>query len=243
MQGTTRSALTPRRSPASSEQSSASSTRLFMSAGVRVEDNSAFGRSTTERGSLAYVVKEWGTWLHGGAGGGFRTPTFNDLFFPGFSNPAILPEKSFSWDVGGRASASGDRVRLDLTFFHSKFTNLTRLLLPLPGPRSRRPRTSERSRSARIEFASEVVILDNPSPFNYTYTDTENLLTDQLLPREPAPSLERRPHLGADSQALALRRGAGRHQAVRDAWAASTTPATRVSTSAAAGACSSGTAC
>jgi vitamin B12 transporter len=49
--------------------------RLFMSAGVRVEDNNNFGRSTTERGSLAYVVKEWGSRLHGSAGSGFRAET------------------------------------------------------------------------------------------------------------------------------------------------------------------------
>jgi outer membrane cobalamin receptor len=43
-----------------------------------------------------------------------------------------------------------------------------------------------RSRSAGIEFISEVAILDNlVAGLNYTYTDTENLLTDRPLPREP----------------------------------------------------------
>jgi vitamin B12 transporter len=160
--------------------------RLFMSAGVRVEDNSAFGTSTTERGSLAYLVKAWGTRLHGGAGSGFRAPTFNDLFFPGFSNPAILPEKSFSWDVGVDQSLWKNRVKLGLTFFHNKFTNQIFCCLPLPGPPFATTANIGRSRSAGIEFVSEVVLLDNlVASVNYTYTDTENLLTDRPLPREP----------------------------------------------------------
>src|SRR6185369_3546199 len=160
--------------------------RLFMSAGVRVEDNSVFGTSTTERGSLAYVAKAWGTRLHGGAGSGFRTPTFNDLFFPGFSNPAILPEKSFSWDVGVDQSLWKNRVKLGLTYFHNKFTNQIFCCLPLPVAPFATTANIGRSRSAGIEFLSEVVLLDNlVASLNYTYTDTENLLTDRPLPREP----------------------------------------------------------
>ena len=160
--------------------------RLFMSAGVRVDDNDVFGTTTTERGSLAYVVKEWGTRLHGSAGSGFRAPTFNDLFFPGFSNPQILPEKSFSWDVGIDQSFWNNRVKLGLTYFHNRFTNQIFCCLPLAGPPFATTANIGRSRSAGIEFVSEVVLLDNlVAGLNYTYTDTENLLTDRPLPREP----------------------------------------------------------
>ena len=160
--------------------------RLFMSAGVRVEDNNAFGTSVTERGSLAYLIKEWGTRLHGGAGSGFRAPTFNDLFFPAFSNPSILPEESFSWDVGVDQSFWKNRVKLGLTYFNNKFTNQIFCCLPLAVPPFATTANIGRSRSAGIEFVSEVVILDNlVASLNYTYTDSENLITDQLLPREP----------------------------------------------------------
>jgi vitamin B12 transporter len=160
--------------------------RLFMSAGVRVDDNSEFGTSTTERGSLAYVVKEWGTRLHGSAGSGFRAPTFNDLFFPGFSNSTLQPEKSFSWDVGVDQKLWNNRVKLGLTYFHNEFTNQIFCCLPLAGPPFATTANIGRSRSAGIEFVSEVVILDNlVAAVNYTYTDTENLLTDRPLPREP----------------------------------------------------------
>jgi vitamin B12 transporter len=160
--------------------------RLFMSAGVRVDDNSAFGTATTERGSLAYLVKEWGTRLHGSAGSGFRAPTFNDLFFPGFSNPTLQPEKSFSWDVGIEQSLWNQRVRLGVTYFHSKFTNQIFCCVPLPVFPFATTANIGRSRSEGIEFTSAIVLLDTlVATVNYTYTDTENLLTGRPLPREP----------------------------------------------------------
>ncbi len=160
--------------------------RLFMAAGVRVEDNTAFGRSVTERGSLSYLVKEWGTRIHGGAGSGFRAPTFNDLFFPGFSNPRLKPEQSFSYDFGVDQKLWANRIRLGLTYFQTEFTNLIACCVPLAGPPFVTTGNIGRARSAGIEFTSEVDLLDNlTASVNYTYTDTENLLTDRPLPREP----------------------------------------------------------
>jgi vitamin B12 transporter len=160
--------------------------RLFMSAGVRVEDNTAFGRSTTERGSLAYQIKEWGTRIRGGAGSGFRAPTFNDLFFPGFSNPELRPEKSFSYDFGIDQNLWKNRVRLGLTYFQTKYTDLIACCVPLATFPFVATGNIGRARSAGIEFTSEVDLLDNLTvSVNYTYTDTENLLTDRPLPREP----------------------------------------------------------
>jgi vitamin B12 transporter len=160
--------------------------RLFMSAGVRVEDNNNFGDSVTERGSLAYHIKEWGTRIRGGAGSGFRAPTFNDLFFPGFASPDLVPEKSFSYDFGLDQNFWANRVRLGLTYFQTKFTNLIVCCELIPVEPFVRQTNVGRARSAGIEFTSEVDLLDNlTASVNYTYTDTENLLTDRPLPREP----------------------------------------------------------
>jgi vitamin B12 transporter len=186
VQGT--SAFTPRTETVSGffEQKFRFFDRLFMSAGVRVEDNNVFGRNTTERGSLAYLVKEWGTRLHGSAGSGFRAPTFNELFFPGFSNPTLVPEESFSWDVGVGQKLWNNRIRLDLTYFHNNFTNLITCCLPLPVFPFATTANIGKARTAGIEFQSAVDILDTLlAEVNYTYTDTENLLTDRPLPREP----------------------------------------------------------
>jgi len=160
--------------------------RLFMAAGVRVEDNNNFGMNTTERGSLAYLVKEWGTRLHGSAGSGFRAPTFNDLFFPGFSNPNLVPETSFSWDVGIDQRLWKDRISLGVTYFHNKFTNLIACCVVLAGPPFVTTGNIGRARSDGVEVIGQVVILENlVAAGNYTYTASEDLATGRPLPREP----------------------------------------------------------
>ena len=155
--------------------------RLFLSAGVRVEDNSRFGRNTTERGSLAYVVKEWGTRLRGGAGSGFRAPTFNELFFPGFSDPTLKPEVSFSWDVGADQSLWANRARLGLTYFKNLIA-----LQSIPTPPFVRGVNAGRARAQGIEFTSEMDLLDNlVASLNYTYTNSLVLATRHPISREP----------------------------------------------------------
>ena len=159
--------------------------RLFMSAGVRVEDNSVFGTNVTERGSLSYLIKAWGTRIRGGAGSGFRAPTFNDLFFPGFSDVTLQPETSFSYDFGLDQSLWKERIRLGLTYFQNDVTNLISFVFINTPPFVKGVNIGH-ARSAGIEFTSEADLTDTLTlSLNYTYTDTENLPTNQLRPREP----------------------------------------------------------
>ncbi len=160
--------------------------RLFITGGFRVEDNRVFGTTTTERGSVAFVIKETGTRLHGSAGTGFRAPTFNDLFFPDFGNPNLQPEKSLSYDAGVDQKLWKDRVRLGLTYFQNDFRSLITCCVALPTAPFGGPVNVGRARSAGIEFVSEVDLRPNlVANLNYTYTDSENLATDRPLPREP----------------------------------------------------------
>jgi vitamin B12 transporter len=160
--------------------------RLFMAAGVRVEDNDVFGRSVTERGSLSFLIKETGTRIHGGAGSGFRVPTFNDLFFPGFSNPALKPEESFSWDAGVGQKLWGDRIRLDATVFKNSFTNLIKCCVALTVPPFVATANIGRARSEGLEFTAEMDVLDNlAAAVNYTYTESRDFGANTWLPREP----------------------------------------------------------
>jgi vitamin B12 transporter len=160
--------------------------RLFLTGGFRVEDSSVFGTTTTGRGSLAFLIKETGTRLRGSAGTGFRAPTFNDLFFPGFGNPDLQPEESLSYDFGVDQKLWNNRIRLGLTYFQNEFTNLIACCIPLPTAPFGGPFNVGRARSAGIEFTSEVDVLPNlVASLSYTYTDSENLATDRPLPREP----------------------------------------------------------
>ena len=159
--------------------------RLFLTGGFRVEDHSVFGTETTERGSLAYLIKGWGTRLRGGAGSGFRAPTLNDLFYPGFSNPALKPETSFSWEVGADQKLWQERIRLGLTYFHNDFDNLIRFVM-LPVPPFVAVMNLARARTSGIEAMAEADLLKNlVGSVNYTYTDSETSGRNRPLAREP----------------------------------------------------------
>jgi vitamin B12 transporter len=70
-----------------------------LQASVREDDNEQFGHHAT--GTLGYGFAFGpGFRLTASAGTGFRAPTFNDLYYPGFSNPALKPEKSRSANLG-----------------------------------------------------------------------------------------------------------------------------------------------
>src|SRR3972149_7570547 len=52
----------------------------------------------------------------------FRAPTFNELFFPGFGNPKLQPEKSYSNELGLQYAVAQHLVRL--ATFHTEYRNL-----------------------------------------------------------------------------------------------------------------------
>jgi vitamin B12 transporter len=78
---------------------------LKASASLRIDDSSQYNTRTTGNVGLAYALSpEWRVLAN--AGTSFKAPTFNDLYFPGFSNPTLAPEKAknvelaFAWSRG-----------------------------------------------------------------------------------------------------------------------------------------------
>src|SRR6266550_1909270 len=70
-----------------------------LQANLRYDDSSQYGGKTT--GSLAYGYRIGPEWrITASAGTAFKAPSFNDLYFPGFSNPALKPETSRNVEVG-----------------------------------------------------------------------------------------------------------------------------------------------
>ena len=77
-----------------------------LQASARNDDNEQFGNHST--GSLAYgLALDHGLRLTASAGTGFKAPTFNDLYYPGFSNPALEPETSRSFNLGLAQEGAG----------------------------------------------------------------------------------------------------------------------------------------
>lgn len=98
--------------------------RLFVTGGVRQDSYNVFGDATTYRATAGYLVKETGTKFRGSYATGFKAPTMNDLFFQGFGNPNLKPEKSKSMDVGIDQSLFQGRVQLNAGYFWNRFRDL-----------------------------------------------------------------------------------------------------------------------
>ena len=70
-----------------------------LQANVRHDDSNQFGGKTT--GALAWGYRLTPGWrMTASAGTAFKVPTFNDLYFPGFSNPDLRPESSRNVEAG-----------------------------------------------------------------------------------------------------------------------------------------------
>lgn len=86
--------------------------RHSLQAALRRDDNDQFGGATT--GSAAWGVQLAGQWrLSAGYGTAFKAPTFNELYFPFFGNPALQPEESETWEAGLAWRGTAVNWRLD----------------------------------------------------------------------------------------------------------------------------------
>jgi vitamin B12 transporter len=73
---------------------------------LRRDDSSQYGGKTT--GAVAYGYRVAPSLrLTAGASTGFKAPSFNDLYFPGFSNPSLSPETSRNAEIGAYGYGTG----------------------------------------------------------------------------------------------------------------------------------------
>jgi len=158
--------------------------RVFLGGGVRYEDNDTFGTAVAPQASIAIVIKETGTKLRGTWGKGFRAPTINDLFFPGFGNKDLKPEHSESYDVGFDQSFWQKRIRAGFTWFHNQFENLIQFAPDAFG--FFLPFNVGRAITEGVEAYLEADPLDWLGFFiNYTYTASRDIETHLDLRRIP----------------------------------------------------------
>jgi vitamin B12 transporter len=90
-------------------------------ASLRRDDSSQFGGRTT--GTIAYGYAFTAGWRATASfGTAFKTPTFNDLYFPGFSNPELKPETARNTEVALRYS--GDTLSAGLVGYRNRVRDL-----------------------------------------------------------------------------------------------------------------------
>lgn len=79
--------------------------RFSTELGLRHDQNQQFGSQNTWSGALTIPLDDANDVLFSYSEG-FRAPTFNDLYYPGFSNPNLKPEHSKSYEVQWRSRLS-----------------------------------------------------------------------------------------------------------------------------------------
>ena len=85
--------------------------------GVRHDRNQQFGGQTTWSGSLTVPLNAQNDVLLSYSEG-FRAPTFNDLYYPRFSNPDLDPEHSRSYELQWRSQLTTDS-RLEASLYRT----------------------------------------------------------------------------------------------------------------------------
>ncbi len=97
--------------------------RWHVTGGLRLEKNQDFGTVATANFSQLFDIKETGSKIKVGFGKGFRAPTLNQLYYPGYGTPSLLPERSTNYDVGWE-QALGKNGSFEIDLFHNSLKNL-----------------------------------------------------------------------------------------------------------------------
>ncbi len=144
-------------------------------ANIREDDNSQFGHHTT--GLLGYAYRLTPELqLRVGAGTAFKAPTFNDLYFPGQSNPDLRPERSRSKEAGVNYQVGSNRF--SATYFDNHITDL--IVFPtFTSP----PENIDRARIKGTELAYQGFFGGLQANAQLTFQDPVNEETGKLLQR------------------------------------------------------------
>ena len=164
---------------------------------LRHDSNSQFGSQTT--GTAAYGFDLTPTWRVGASyGTSFVVPNFNQLYFPNFGNPKLLPEEGKQSEVNIRWLNANQQARV--AYFDSRIRGyISSGPLPTNIPRTRIDGVTA-SYEARIVNVTLAASVDHVNPRNDTSGSTN---FGKLLPRRVKDSAK----LGADVDLGAWRVG------------------------------------
>lgn len=93
----------------------------FINASLRWDENQALGDSLT--GNMGWRFNwDYGLSAFASFGNAFKAPTFNQLYFPGFGNAGLKPEKSTSFEAG--LAGRHDWANWELRAYHTDIEDL-----------------------------------------------------------------------------------------------------------------------
>jgi len=103
--------------------------KFFSTAGIRLDNHTQFGTSTTFRLAPAYLIKATQTKLKATLGTAFKSPSLYQLYAPAtfmgpIGNESLKPERSTGWDIGIEQYFLEGQILVSATYFRNDYTNL-----------------------------------------------------------------------------------------------------------------------
>jgi len=150
---------------------------------VRYDDYSEFGGKTTGSAALGWRATDFAR-IYASYGDGFRSPTLNELFSPGYGgqfagNPALDPERSHSTELGIEITpGAGQRIKANL------YSTRVSDLISFTGPDFQAENIARASIDG-AELVYELVAGAWNMHAAYTYEDARDEITDTQLLRRP----------------------------------------------------------
>ncbi|MEI6737336.1 MAG: TonB-dependent receptor [Pseudomonadota bacterium] len=146
---------------------------VSLSANVRHDREKQFGNRTTGGATAGFQLTP-SQLLYVSAASAFRAPSFNDLYYPGFSNARLQAEKSHSAEMGWRMTQRD--VRIDAAYFDNKIDNLIAFDFV-----TFTPQNIQRARICGIEAGMETTLFGIDWRLQFTSQGPKNTLTDKQL--------------------------------------------------------------
>ena len=147
---------------------------------ARHDDNEAFGEYTTGTAEYGYWITD-DLRVSGGVGTGFKSPTFNDLYYPGSGNPDVEPEKSRSYNVGIQGSPAWGNWAVNA--YKTDIRDLIAWAPEAPGSWIWRPYNVNDAKIKGIEFEVDTTIADWLVAFDVSFLKPEDDETGNYLRR------------------------------------------------------------
>jgi vitamin B12 transporter len=158
--------------------------RLYLTYGVRLDNNSKFNTKLTGRATAAYYQKDLcnglDVKLKGTAGTGFKAPSLYQLYSE-YGDTMLNPENSIGYDGGFEISGHNGSIHLNVVVFYNKYTDMidyntsTFMYANI---------SSAESKGIETELSAKPIDCIDCA-VHYTFTKTRNLETNEELLQRP----------------------------------------------------------
>jgi vitamin B12 transporter len=153
--------------------------RHGVQADLRRDDNSQFGRPTSGSFAYGYRVTPQSK-VRAAYGTAFHAPSFNDLYYPGFSNAALQPERSRNLEAG--LDYQSGAQRFSATLFDNRISDLIVFTFN-PDTSEFRPENVAKARIRGLELAWQGRVLETQLRAKLTLQDPKAESTGFQLQR------------------------------------------------------------